>query len=204
MLMLREDSRFAAYFGKLITSLTFGSLPVSMLMICLSGQHEMEVDFSGFRGFFTLNGIKKPIYNAYVLGGKLHDHILACENPVANVEILPTADDHGNVSVLLSYASEYYDRQLPDLAQTLIFEGLQGEYTVTLWCIDQTHTNPYTMMLREEMVEDALTAEQIAKLKDEGCLKPVSYDLATDDSATVDVTCSNNACLLVELRKTEE
>ena len=204
MLMLREDSRFAAYFGNLITSLAFGSLPVSMLMICLSGQHEMEVDFSGFRGFFTLNGIKKPIYNAYVLSGKLHENILVSENPVANLEILPTADEDGNVSVMLSYASEYYDRQLPDLAQTLTFEGLQGDYTVKLWCIDQTHTNPYTRMLREGMQEDGLTAEQIAILKDEGCLKPVSYGITANGSATVDVACSNNACLLVELRKTKE
>lgn len=204
LLMFREDSRFAAYFGKLITCLVFGVLDVSMLMICLSGQHEMETDFSGFRGFFTLNGFKKPIYNAYVLAGKLHENILASENPIANVEILPTADDHGNVSVMLSYASEYYDRQLPDMKQTLHFEGLQGNYRVTTWCIDENHTNPYTRMLREGMVEEALTPEQIAILKDEGCLKPVSYDITADSAAAVQLHFTNNACILVELAKKEE
>ena len=200
-LMFREDSRFAAYFGKLVTRLVFGNIPVSKLMICLSGQHEMVTDFSGFRGFFTLNGFKKPIYNAYVLAAKLHENILDSENPVANMEILPTADDRGNVSIMMSYASEYYDRQLPDLAETLLVDGLQGEYTVTLWKIDQTHTNPYTKMLREGMQEDALTAAQIAILKEEGYLKPVSYDITANGSATIEVACTNDACLLVELTR---
>jgi hypothetical protein len=79
-LMMREDSSFAAYYGKLLTRLSNHIVPVSKLMICLSGQHEMVTDFSGFRNFFTLNGIKKPIYNAYVLGAKLYDNLLQNEN----------------------------------------------------------------------------------------------------------------------------
>lgn len=200
-LMFREDSRFAAYFAKLINSLVYGALNVSVLMICLSGQHEMETDFSGFRGFFTLNGFKKPIYNAYALAGKLHENVLASRNPEANVEILPTADDRGNISVLLSYASENFDRDLPDLAETLVFEGLQGDYKVNLWRIDERHTNPYTKMLREGMQENALTDGQIAALKEEGCLKPEAYTVSANGSAAVEVRCTNNACLLVHLEK---
>ena len=65
MLMLREDSRFAAYFGNLITSLAFGSLPVSMLMIhnpmtlAIGDKSEME------KAIDMLEAVKDSIINAY-------------------------------------------------------------------------------------------------------------------------------------------
>jgi hypothetical protein len=45
---------------------------MSNLMICLSGQHEMKYDFTGFRNFFSLNFFAKPIYSAFILASKLH------------------------------------------------------------------------------------------------------------------------------------
>lgn len=198
-LMLREDSRFAAYFGKLITSLVNSNMNLSKLMICLSGQHEMVTDFSGFRGFFTLNFFKKPIYNAYVLGGRLHENVLESSHDRVNLEVLPTANEKGDLSILLSYASEYFDCPMADFRDKLVLEGLQGKYQVTTWCIDEKHTNPYTRMLREGMREEALTEEQITILKQEGCLKPMICELEADGCGCVEVSFTNNACVLVEL-----
>lgn len=201
-LMLREDSRFAAYYGKLITRLTGSIVPVSMLMICLSGQHEMVTDFSGFRNFFTLNFFKKPIYNAYVLAAKLHENVLQNENDHNGLEMLATRDDAGNVSLLLSYSSEFFDKPMLSISDKIQVEGMRGKYGVTVWCIDETHTNPYTRMLRENMQEDALSEGDIQLLREEGQLKPLAqYELEANGTAQVEVSFSNNALVLVEMTK---
>jgi len=200
-LMMREDSRFAAYYGKLITRLSNHIVPVSKLMICLSGQHEMVTDFSGFRGFFTRNGLKKPIYNAYVLAAKLHENILESENDHNGLEILATKDNSGKIAILLSYSSEFFDKPVPDLAETIHIQGVSGKRSVTVWCIDQTHTNPYTRMLRENMQEAALDEADIQLLREEGTLKPVAqYDIVADGVADIGVSLTNNAMILVELQ----
>lgn len=205
MLMLREDSRFAAYFGKLITALVKANVNLSKLMICLSGQHEMVTDFSGFRGFFTLNFFKKPIYNAYVLAARLHEQILQDVHDRANLEVLATADDNKNISVLLSYASEYFDCQLSDFHDQMEITGLDGDYELTLWCIDENHTNPYTRMHREGMQEQQLSQTQIETLRQEGDLKPLSRELIhAHGNVCVDLHFTNNACVLVELMKQEK
>ena len=46
-LIFRETPGFAAYFGKLVTRLIIQKEAPDALIICLSGQHEMVVDFSG-------------------------------------------------------------------------------------------------------------------------------------------------------------
>lgn len=199
-LMMREDSRFAVYFGKLITGLVHSVVTPSKIMICLSGQHEMVTDFSGFRNFFTLNFFKKPIYNAYVLAAKLYENVIFSENDHNGLEMLATKDEGGKTSVLLAYASEFYNKDMPTVSDTLTIEGLDGNRHVTVWCIDDTHTNPYTRMLRENMNEDALTAEDIAILREEGNLKPVAeYDATANGKLDVELSISNNSLILVEV-----
>lgn len=199
-LMMREDSRFAAYYGKLITRLSDHHVPVSKLMICLSGQHEMVTDFSGFRNFFTLNFFKKPIYNAHVLAAKLHENLLSSENDHNGLEVLATKSDCGKAAILLSYASEYFDKHMPAIDDTLRLESVEGSRHVKVWCIDETHTNPYTRMLRENMKEDALSAEDFAILREEGSLKPVAeYDATAHGQLDIQLDFSNNALVLVEV-----
>ena len=199
-LMLREDSRFAAYFGKLITACVRENLPIEKLMICLSGQHEMVTDFSGFRNLFTLNFFKKPIYNAYVLAAKLYENVLEAQCGTEGAEVLATADDAGRISVLVSYASAQFDRAMPPLAQTLTLNGVSGRRSVTVWCIDEAHTNPYTRMLREGMDEGKLFGQEIALLREEGCLKPVlTCSAEADGCLEIPLEATNNALLLVQV-----
>lgn len=200
-LMLRETSGFAAYFGKLITAYIRANVHLSKMLICLSGQHEMVTDFSGFRGFFTLNFFKKPIYNAYILASKLHENILASETDQDGLEVLATKDDGDRTSVLLSYASEHFDRDMPQIEDRVALDGIHGRRRVTVWCIDETHTNPYTRMLRENMQEKALSEADIAVLREEGCMKPVAeYEILADGSAEIGVRFTNNALVLVEIQ----
>ena len=199
-LMFREDSRFAVYYGKLLARLSQADMPVSKLMICLSGQHEMVTDFSGFRNFFTLHGMKKPIYNAYALAAKLQENVLESENDVPGLEVLATKAEGGRAAIMLNYASEYFDKPMPPLSETIRIEGLTGNHSVLVWCIDETHANPYTRMLRENMSESALSPAEIQLLREEGTLKPIAqYDITADGVTDITVSSTNNAMLLVEI-----
>ena len=198
-LMFRERSDFAAYFGKMITAYIDAGVPVSKMLICLSGQHEMITDFSGFRNFFTLNFIKKPIYNAFVLGTKLGDILLSHSEAREELSVLATKRDDGGVAVMLAYAAENFDKKLDGVTEELCFEGINGERTVRVWCIDERHTNPYALSLRENFGENP-TPEQIEILREEGILKPVSESAVNfDTNPRVSVEFTDNALVLVEV-----
>lgn len=195
----REGSEYAAYFGKMVAAYIREGLAPSKMMICLSGQHEMVTDFSGFRNFFTLHGIRKPIYNAYVLMRKLGDQLLqsAWDDPA--VSVLSTANGTGKLSIMLAYAAEHFDCELPAVAEQLHLDGLVGKRHVTVWQIDESHTNPYKLSLREGM-GDHPTEEQLTRLRAEGELKPVAdYDIDLDGSTPLSVSFESNALLLIEI-----
>ena len=140
-------------------------------MICLSGQHEMEQDFTGFRNFFTLNFIKKPIYNAHVMAGRLKEKLICVEVEDENISLIPTTDGKGNYSVLLSYSADNGDMNLPEKTEQVVFADDVSGKTVTVFCIDRDNTNPYRLFEREKMaVPDK---EQIFALRREGDLKPM-------------------------------
>ena len=169
-LMFRESEVFSAYYAKLIAKMIEFDPNVSKMMICLSGQHEMVEDFSGFRNFFTLNFISKPIYNAYCLAARLGEDLLSAECGNENIALVPTKCDDGSYAVLLSYSSEYFDEDLPEIFETLSFtEDIAGK-TVTVWCIDKETTNPYR--LYQKMGVETPNEEQIKLLREEGNMKP--------------------------------
>lgn len=198
-LMFREKSDYAAYFGKMITAYIEEKVPVSKMLICLSGQHEMTTDFSGFRNFFTLNFIKKPIYNAFILGSKLGDGLLACEGKRENMSVLATKHEDGGFAVMLAYASQRFNEKLDGVSEELALEGISGKRTVRVWCIDELHTNPYALSLREN-IGDNPTGEQIERMREEGILKPLcEYEKNFDTDNTVTVEFTDNALVLVEI-----
>jgi beta-xylosidase len=194
-LMVRETEVFSAYFAKLIYRYIEENINIEGLMICLSGQHEMVEDFSGFRNFFTLNFIKKPIYNAYILSGKLGEDLLSAKSDRENVFCVPTKREDGSLSVLVSYSSEYFEESIPDVTETLCFdEEIKGK-RVTVWCIDKTHTNPYR--LYQKMGIDTPNNEQLCALRAEGVMKPFAEFTADKSSLSLDLT--PNATYLVTM-----
>lgn len=201
--IFRENSGYAAFMGKMITLFIEKDLAIDKMMICLSGQHEMVVDFSGFRNFFTLNFIKKPIYNAYALLRRIKDTQIAAETDVSDLSVLASRSQDGSAAILLSYASEHFDKNLPGICDKLTIDGIHDRRRVALWIIDETHTNPYTLYKAQGMV-DPLTEEQIALLRREGTMKPV-YEAETDACGmlSVDVSFGNDALVLVELSAAE-
>ncbi|MBR7132553.1 MAG: hypothetical protein IKD04_03390 [Clostridia bacterium] len=172
LLIFRENEVYSSYFAKLIYQLIESGINISKMMICLSGQHEMVTDFSGFRNFFTLNFITKPIYNAHLMTSKMGDYLVGvtCENE--NIFTVPTKDEADNYSVLLTYCSKHFEEDLPAITEEISFSDDISDMTLTIYCIDKNNNNPYRMWERAgkpEMTEDMLKA-----LRKEGRLKPVS------------------------------
>ena len=194
-LLARETEVFSAYFAKLIHEFTYSDFKMDMLCICLSGQHEMTEDFSGFRNFFTLNFIAKPIYNAYILAYKLGENLLASKYG-ENCFVVPTKDENGNYSVMVSYSSENFKEDIPDTEETITFEEDIIGKRVTVWCIDKNTTNPYRMWEREGQPE--LTDEFLEQLRQEGKIKPVSSFTAEEKSITINLTPNATFFITVE------
>ena len=171
VLEFRETEVFAAYYVKTISEFIKKDYRISKMFICLSGQHEMQTDFTGFRGFFTLNFIKKPIYNAYVLASKLHEGLLPFECENDSLHVIPTKDENGSYSVLLSYSGEYFEEDIETLKEKISFEEELVGKTVRVFRIDKETTNPYRVYQRLGLSD--LSAEDIAMLRREGEMNPI-------------------------------
>lgn len=187
-LMFREHEVYSAYFAKLIHGcLRLDHVP-SRLMICLSGQHEMTEDFSGFRNFFTMNFIAKPIYNAFLLANKLGEELLAVESGNEHVYTIPTKTKTG-YGVMVSYSDDTFTEELPTVEETLVLP--EAAERITVWCIDKENTNPYR--LYQKMGVQTPNEEQLEQLREEGRLKPV----ATTSGKAVNLILTPNCTYLI-------
>lgn len=197
-LMARETEVFSAYFVKLIHEMVYADFKIDMLAICLSGQHEMTEDFSGFRNFLTLNFIAKPIYNAYILASRLGTDLLRSTYG-KDLFVLPTRDDTGALSVLLSYSSEHFEENIPTLDEEIVFEEDVRDKTVTVFCIDKDTTNPYRAW--ERAGSPPIEGEVLQALREEGRLKPV---LVQKGSEPLKLHLTPNATYLITVGKKGE
>ena len=190
----RENEVFSAYYVKLIATIIKEGWNISKLMICLSGQHEMVKDFSGFRNFFTLNFFAKPIYNAHVLASKLHNLLVEanCEND--NIFVIPTKNVKGEYAVLLTYSYPDFEEDIPEIEEEISFcESLSGQHA-TIYLIDKEHTNPYRLYEKMNLTPE-VSSEDIGILREEGKLKPVA-ELKADEKITLKLS-SNSIYLIV-------
>ena len=170
-LMVREHEVFSAYYTKLIRRFIDIDPKLSKLMICLSGQHEMTEDFSGFRNFFTLNHFAKPIYNAHLMASRLKNLLLYLDCSRENVFVIPTKDSDGAHSVMLTYCSQNFEEDIPPCEEELSFEDELLGKRLLVYCIDKETTNPYR--LAEKMGVRYPNDEEKKILREEGRLKPI-------------------------------
>ncbi len=191
-LIARETEIMSAYFVQLIYQYIHFGYNVENMMICLSGQHEMTEDFSGFRNFFTLNFIKKPIYNAYILASKLYENLLKVENDKENLYVLPTKNESGNYSVLLTYSSKEFEENIPEMEENIEFEENIRDKTVSVWRIDKETTNPYR--LYQKFGNEQSTETELNALREEGKLKPV---LVQKGNERLTIRLTANATILI-------
>lgn len=168
----RENEIYSSYYVKLIYRILQKGWNISKLLICLSGQHEMVTDFSGFRNFFTLNFFAKPIYNAYVLASKMHQKLIDSKSDNENIYVIPTKNENNKYAVLLTYSSEFFDENLPEVNEEIKFDADISGKKVTVYCIDKNTTNPYRLYQKKGITE--LTDADIKELREEGNIKHIS------------------------------
>lgn len=139
-LIFRESEVFSAFYTRLVARYIERGTPIDRMLICLSGQHEMEIEFGGFRGLLTMSGYPKPIFNAYSLASHLGTELLkhGCSNPEF-LKVIPTKAE-GNLAIMLVYSTDTLDESLEDCEITL--SGLpEGSYRMAK--IDKSTANGY-------------------------------------------------------------
>jgi len=191
-LLFRETEIFSAYYISLIDRFIKDEIGVSKMMLCLSGQHEMTEDFSGFRNFFTLNFFAKPIYNAFVLAAKLKGKLLGFSTDNEYLKVIPTKSIDGEMAILIGYSEKNFREDIKDTVQKITFEEDIIGKKVTLYRIDKNTTNPYR--LYQKMGKTELDEEDVKVLRAEGELIPESF-VATENF--VELSLSANAVLLL-------
>ena len=197
-LIFRETEKFSCYYGKMITEFVKKYDDAGKIVICLSGQHEMKSEFEGFRNFFSLHFIKKPIYNAYILTAKLHNLVLDDTTDNENISILSTKGEDGRIAILLTYSSDNFSENLKGINDTITLNGIEGEKAVRLWKIDNENSNPYAEFQKLKWSEN-LTKDEIEYLKKCAELKAQSYTKVSDGSLKIDINMTANALMLVEI-----
>ena len=196
-LIFREHEVYSAYLARLIYQLIETGIPISKMMICLSGQHEMVTDFSGFRNFFTLNFIAKPIYNAHVMTSKMEDLLVKSHIDRENVYAVSTKNETGCYSTLLTYSTKLFEEDLPDITEELSFEEDITGKTVTVYCIDKTHTNPYRLYQRMG-IENEPTEEELKILRAEGNLVPLCSYVSDGSPVKLELTANCTFLVLIQ------
>ena len=111
-----------------------------------------------------------------------------------NIFVVPTKNQKGDYAVLLSYSSEYFEENIPAKQETVSFdEDIQGK-TVTVYCIDKNHTNPYR--LYEKLGMGDPDKEMLVKLREEGNLKPVKVQKG-DQPLSLDLTANSTYLIMI-------
>ncbi len=204
-LVFRENEIYSALYGQLISRVVKENLPVSKLLICLSGSHQPHqlpgkfVEFNGFRSFFSENFVTKPIFNAYALGAKLLGGIVEAEFDCENTDITATSDGE-NYAVMIAYADEHYTEELKPLCETLSLP-LKGKYRITTWIIDRDHVNPYRMWQKENMPAHPDECE-LERLRAEGKLRPFEIcEFEADGELSLELSLGCNGLALIEAEK---
>ena len=193
-LIARENEVFSSYFAKLVHKLTYSNYKIEGYYICLSGQHEMTKDFTGFRNFFTLNFFAKPIYNAFYLTSKLRKSVLdGVEDN--NLFVMPTKDDKG-YSVLLSYSARTFSEEIENRSESILFEENLIGKKLTVYLIDKFTTNPYRKFI--EMGIDEPNEEEIKILTEEGNIKPIKECVLDKNEIELTFTPNSTYLLIIE------
>lgn len=201
-LVFRNTELYASGYAHLINVYTRKKVPVSRQMICLSGQHNLEKDFHGYRNFFTLSGFPKPIYNAYALAAKLGDYLL--ESPEFDekneIGIFPTKANDGRVAVMLYRFHPNTKKQTEPIHIQLILKGLEGRYRVHHYRIDHENCNSYTAWCERGKKPHSNQKEQ-QEILDAGKLKLWYPEEVQDicENWHLDLVMPENAISLLEL-----
>ena len=105
------------------------------------------------------------------MASMLKNLLLGAKSDNENVFVIPTKNDDGAYSVMLSYCSEHFEENIPTIEETLSFEESLSGKRLTVYCIDRETTNPYR--LAERLGVRYPNDEEKKLLREEGRMKPI-------------------------------
>ena len=97
---------------------------------------------------------------------------------------------------MVSYSSEYFEDDLPEMDEKVVFADDISDKTVTVYCIDKNNNNPYRMWEREGCPE--MTEELLKALREEGRLKPTRVQKGSEP---LKLKLTSNCTYLITIRK---
>ncbi len=139
----RNGEILSAHYFAFVEDIIKKDIPLSVLMICLSGQHNLPGDFVGTRTFATRSGFKTPIYNAYALSAMLGESILESKSD-EKIGVIPTRCENGDIAVAIFNYSKNLLKTNGTLNTRLTVKLPDGKYTVTHYRLDKENCNSYT------------------------------------------------------------
>lgn len=139
----RNGEILATHYFAFVEDIIKKDIPLSVLMICLSGQHNLPGDFVGTRTFATRSGFKTPIYNAYALSAMLGESILESKSD-EKIGVIPTRCENGDFAVAIFNYSKNLLKPNGTLNTRLTVKLPDGKYTVTHYRLDKENCNSYT------------------------------------------------------------
>ena len=96
---------------------------------------------------------------------------------------------------MITYSDAKFTDNLPEIEETVEFEQDISDKTVTIWCIDKEHTNPYRMF--EKMGVETPDEAQLKLLREEGKMKPVKVQKGTEK---ITLKLTPNATFLITVQ----
>ena len=194
----RNSTRFSTYFFALIDILLKKKLPISKLLICLSGQHNLLKEFGGQRAFVTKSGFKLPIYNGYVLAAMLGEQFLSYDNDT-NVGVIPTVDEEGNIVIAL-YNYTANSLKLNGTQHVKLDVVLnEGTYKVSHYRLDENNCNTYMAWKKLGSPENLTHNQREAILKAEKLKLFYPEEIFEGDKYTDHITIPDDAVSIIKL-----
>ena len=94
--------------------------------------------------------------------------------------------------MLLTYSSEYFEEDLPEIKEEITFDADLTGKKATIYCIDKDTTNPYRLYQKKGITK--LSDADIKELREEGNLKPISKYTISDK---IEVKLTANSVYLI-------
>ena len=89
---------------------------------------------------------------------------------------------------MLTYCDEYFEESIPEMTEMVDLGDTADGKKITVWCIDKDTTNPYRLAQKKNIGKNP-TKEEIALLREEGKLKPISeFIYNNNDKLTLKLT----------------
>lgn len=155
--------------------------------------------FEGQRAVFTAGEIQKPIFNAFILLGKLGTERLKFESSMGKyVSGLATLKDSNIQIMVYNYNQDVNDRENRKVELSVIFPSSKS-YRLSHYRIDENHSNAYTVWksLGRPLTPDESQMSQIKAKQGLELYEPVKNIKPSDNKITIPLEMPHHSVSLL-------